>query len=459
MVVLDYIFAVLVFAVLAWLIVWLFRGGNLMFGVFFASVLFFTVGFIGYRFASPEFLATAAKDFGPWDFMRALKFVFQDGPVNWGGTLVQIVFGAWFGTVVMQTGVAAALIRKTVELGGDRPTITMLLLNVVVCACFTSMFGIGAAISLGVIVIPILMSIGIPKLLATISYCFSVINGFYLNPVLFAEMVQTRMNIANEEQFFFDSFYFRWAFPALLIHLVLIIVFELIYFKRDKTVSAWAAPTKVDEEPEVEIKQVPGFTLWMPVLPALLIIAFKIPTVPSFLFSGFVILACCGYLKSFSSSAEWMSRTFRDAVVENASLVGFLICLTPLANSIMYSSSYYGITIGRILPTDPLLVAVLFGALAPFAIFRGPTGLFGAGKATLIILWITMGINIQFMWPLIWGVTIGMMPVCPTQSYVAWGVGYNRIEGGTYIKKALPIGWLIAIGNCILTFVMLAQYA
>ncbi|MBT1022624.1 hypothetical protein KJW59_20020, partial [Enterococcus faecium] len=48
-----------------------------------------------------------------------------------------------------------------VELGGDKPRITMSLLCIVTAVIFMSMTGIGPVISIAVIVLPILMSLGI----------------------------------------------------------------------------------------------------------------------------------------------------------------------------------------------------------------------------------------------------------------------------------------------------------
>ena len=44
--------------------------------------------------------------------------------------LVNVVFGAWFGRVLLATGIADTLIRKTVELGGDKPVIILSLIHI-----------------------------------------------------------------------------------------------------------------------------------------------------------------------------------------------------------------------------------------------------------------------------------------------------------------------------------------
>ena len=47
-------------------------------------------------------------------FVDAITKVYQSGPEGWGSVLVNVVFGAWFGRVLLETGIADALIRKTV---------------------------------------------------------------------------------------------------------------------------------------------------------------------------------------------------------------------------------------------------------------------------------------------------------------------------------------------------------
>ena len=50
------------------------------------------------------------------------------------------------------------------------PIITIVLLNVVTAFIFTAMMGAGPVIAIGVIVLPILMSLGIPKAIAMFTF-------------------------------------------------------------------------------------------------------------------------------------------------------------------------------------------------------------------------------------------------------------------------------------------------
>ena len=83
----------------------------------------------------------------------------------------------------METGIASTLIRKTVELGGDKPMVTIALLNIVTAIIFTAMTGAGPVIAIGIIVLPIMMSLGVPKAIAMFSFMESVAAGIYLNPL------------------------------------------------------------------------------------------------------------------------------------------------------------------------------------------------------------------------------------------------------------------------------------
>lgn len=54
--------------------------------------------------------------------------IFHNGPLSWGTAAVIVAFGSFFGRVLVTSGIAATLIRKTVELGGDRVALTTVLL-------------------------------------------------------------------------------------------------------------------------------------------------------------------------------------------------------------------------------------------------------------------------------------------------------------------------------------------
>ena len=160
----DIVIGILMIASFLGLIVYCIKGHNLMVG-FFVMATLWTV------------LALAGNALSPADTMEgvgaldALVNVYQDGPAYYASSvLVNVFFGAFFGRVLMDTGIAATLIRKVVELGGDRPALTMALLCVATSLCFTAMSGVGPVMSIGIIVLPIMLSLGIPKAIALFAF-------------------------------------------------------------------------------------------------------------------------------------------------------------------------------------------------------------------------------------------------------------------------------------------------
>ena len=144
----------------------------------------------------------------------------------------------------METGIASTLIRKTVELGGDKPFVTVSLLNIVTALIFTAMTGAGPVIAIGVIVLPILMSLGIPKSVALFSFMGSVAAGIFLNPVNFAQYRAFFIKPEELPEFTLGWYASHWGFAALVIMLVATTLLSAVYLKKAKTVHSWAAQTR-----------------------------------------------------------------------------------------------------------------------------------------------------------------------------------------------------------------------
>ena len=140
----EYIIGVLLVLSFIGLAVYAVKGGNLMMGMLVMAVIWTVLPLIGNAFVTnPEFIAANAGVV-KISVIDALTNVFQGGPEGWGSVLVNVVFGSLFGRVLLETGIASTLIRKTVELGGDRPTIICILISMVTTAIFSSMYGAGA---------------------------------------------------------------------------------------------------------------------------------------------------------------------------------------------------------------------------------------------------------------------------------------------------------------------------
>src|SRR5919204_51245 len=60
------------------------------------------------------------------------KKILQGGGTQFASAVIIIVFGAWFAQVLIQTGIAESVIRSAVELAGDRPIVTAMVVTLLV---------------------------------------------------------------------------------------------------------------------------------------------------------------------------------------------------------------------------------------------------------------------------------------------------------------------------------------
>ena len=433
------------------------KGHNLMIGFLIITILWTALSFLGAAFASPEFLSTTAfySNGEPVKAIAILNKIYQSAPEGWGTTLVNVCWGAWFGRVLMETGIASTLIRKTVELGGDKPMVTIALLNIVTAIIFTAMTGAGPVIAIGVIVLPILMSLGIPKAIAMFTFMGSVSAGMYLNPVLQFSQLRAFICASDEmPEFTFSWYTSHWGIYALIISVVVVSVLTGIYLKIGKKSHAWAAQAA----PKNTQTDAPLIALILPIVPVVLKIWLDFSVIGGFVIAGFAALFLCGKMKgSFKENCQLVNKLYYDGVVDTAPLVGFLLTL-PMFNSVAtYASPFFKAVLGPVMPKSELVVCILFAVLLALGLFRGPMTLVGCGAATLGVLRGVASFSVPFLYCVFAIPTITVnIGSCITQSWVAWGLAYTKVESKDYLKLSIPMTYIGGILLYILTFVTMS---
>ncbi len=366
------------------LVVYSIKGHNLMIGFILMATLWTIVPIINQ-------LATGSSASVAVDMLQA---VYQRAPESWGGVLVNIFFGAWFGRVLLDTEIASTIIRKSVELGGDNSALILVLVSLITGIIFTSLTGAGPVISIAVVVLPILFSIGIPKGIALFSYTGSVAAGIFLNPINFT---QYRAFFNTGETDYTYSDYFPFGITAFAVMLVIIAIFSLIYMKREAKFFNWeatvAAPT---------VKNAPNLALVTPFLPVIGVILLRLPMILCFILSGLFALVVCQELGAdFRSISRMFTKLYADAVKDTASLVGVWLCLAMFNAAASFAGPYFQAMLGGVIPQSTLLLCLLFIFLSPFTWFRGPMNLVGSGAAILAVVsqqnadW-----SVEFLYPL-----------------------------------------------------------
>lgn len=423
------------------------KGQNLMIGFLVITIAWTVLSLGGAAFASEAFLAENTVFDGT--LVSKLNQIYQSAPEGWGTTLVNVCWGAWFGRVLMETGIASTLIRKVVELGGDKPIVTIVLLDIVTALIFTAMTGAGPVIAIGVIVLPILMSLGVPKGIAMFTFMESVAAGIYLNPVNFAQYRAFLITTDELPEYTLGWYAAKWGYAAVAISLVVTVVLTAFFLGRSKTSHAWAAQSRSSAAQQ----DAPLYTLILPIVPVVLKIAFDFSVIGGFVIAGFAALFLCGKMKgSFAENCQLVNKLYYDGVVDTAPLVGFLLTL-PMFNKVAsYASPFFKVVLGGVMPKSEMVVCILFAALLGLGLFRGPMTLVGCGAATLGVLRGVASFSVPFLYCVFAIPTITVnIGCCITQSWVAWGLAYTKVESKDYLKMSIPFAYICGILLYVLT--------
>lgn len=230
---------------------------------------------------------------------------------------MNIFVGAFFGRILLETGIAATIIRKSVELGGDSPAIILVIVNLITGFIFSSMSGAGSVIAIAVIVLPILFSIGIPKVVAFFSFSASVAAGVFLNPINFTQYQAFFGNVNGGVDYTYND-YFSFGLLAFFVMILVSSIFAIGYLRVESLTYAWA----VGEEPKVH--DVPSLALLTPFIPVVGVIIFQFPVIFCFIGASLYALWICGALKDgFRKDSQILTRIFADGVKDTATLVAF----------------------------------------------------------------------------------------------------------------------------------------
>ncbi len=155
-----------------------------------------------------------------------------DGTVRLAPVIATVVFGALLSRVTMQTGIAETIVNYAAEFGGDRPVVVTLVMATVVAALFTSLYGLGAIIMVGSIVLPIMMTVGVPRRTAATVFLMAYALGFIFNISQWKFYTQT----FGVERAALQPF----AFALAAVDAVVLLAFVAIAFRTTRGYATWA---------------------------------------------------------------------------------------------------------------------------------------------------------------------------------------------------------------------------
>lgn len=413
---------ILLLAVYAGLAFFAMRGGNLIFGFLAAALGWAAIGLI-----SP---------------MNIVTDIIQKGADNYAPTAIVVILGSWFGRMLVETGIASSLIRRAVELGGDKLLVTTALVSIVTTFIFTSTFGVGAVIAIGIIALPVLFSIGVPERVAVPAYTMSIAAAMYINPVLFKQIIMFFPAGSVE----FNGPYFQFGLIATGVAMgviLLMLVFNLTLLKPVKT---WAVPVT-----KVNTAHVPAISYIVPIVPVLMAVCFNWTPLPGMLLAIFLTLVTTNKLLPWNNAQSMVLKALKDGTTDVALLLGMLLMVAIFGAAAGKVAGILKATLGSFIPTNAWTIALAFGLLAPLGLFRGPLMAWGAGAATIAILVGMKLFSPALLLPLVYVPTISMaIAMCPTQSWNLWAVSYSKLAITDYLKAGIGWAWLTVILNSIL---------
>ncbi len=373
--------------------------------------------------------------------------ILQGGGVAYASAVIIIVFGAWFAQVLIQTGIAESVIRSAVELTGDRPIVTAMTINLVTALLFTSMYGVGAAIAIGVIALPIMLSQGIPPRVAAPVFTMGVGAGAFVNLVQFGTFEKLFPGIKYEAPWL--------TYWVIGMAVYILIAWLMIWFNLRKLGVRHAA--SVNTAAPVPRKRTPYFTYLVPVFPVFMIMVFKWQIIPTFLLSIVLALGLTAKGRSFQGTLNLFNKTFYDAFPDIATIAAlWTICgMIIVAGQMPQIAGALRPIFDPILPHTTLQAAIFFAVLGGIgSIYRGPLVVVGTGAALLAIILSNNEIPVPYLYALWLGPTVMQGSCDPTNSWTLWTIGYTKVPHGQFLKTALPFGCLMVVVTSAICYYM-----
>lgn len=372
------------------------------------------------------------------------KEILEAGSYRMASAMAACIFGGWYGRMVTQAGVSRALITKAAELGGDRPLVICLVLYAVLSFLWTNLTGLGAIIMTGSIAMPIMMTVGVPAVLAASIFLLAVTTGFNFNFYQWQSFINLTGVSQDEMQ--------QFATILFVITVVVSVVFIVLQLKKSGIKYAFAAEAQeasAEEEDELIKGWRGALCLLTPLVPLVLVMAFQLQIVPAFL-CGIVWLAIFSG-GTIQKKLNTLAKTAFKCMQEVGPVIWLLVGIGMLVNAVMHP------TVKAVL--QPLLTAVIpntripyilfFAILAPLSLYRGPLNLFGMGSGICAIIVAAGILSPQAAMGGFVAVERLQSVGCPTNSQNAWTCSYVGLDVNVITKKLLPALWIMAAAGAV----------
>ncbi|MFD7500084.1 transporter [Streptomyces sp. NPDC059850] len=382
--------------------------------------------------------------------------VLQEGAPALAATMIAILLGSWLGKLLDETGIAGTLVRKIVEFGGDRPTVVALGVLLVSTLVGTVTGSAPAAMLAGIIGIPAMIAVGIPKVTAAGTILMGIAAGMPFElPVWQFFSSALDLPVSEVRDFMVKLFPFA-LFAA--------VMFVLVESRRRGVEHTWAFRTEAPRTNAPRTKtprtkggrrrarlgDAPWYALLTPVLPLVLALGFELAIIPSLL-AG-VLYALVTTTRPREMNRRLLRTLYGGFEVAAAPItlfvaIGILLAAVKLPGAVDALEPL----VTAVSPQNPVLFVVVFTALVPLCLYRGPLNVYGLGAGIAGVL-IAAGI---YPAAAVLGITASYNQVFgvadPTSTQTVWSAQYAGVGPQQVMTRTLPYVWFAALGGFCVT--------
>ncbi|MFF1675518.1 TRAP transporter large permease subunit [Streptomyces sp. NPDC058256] len=373
-----------------------------------------------------------------------LDTVLQEGAPTLAATMIAIILGSWLGKLLDETGIAGTLVRKIVEFGGDRPTVVALGVLAVSALVGTVTGSAPAAMLAGIIGIPAMIAVGVPKVTAAGTVLMGIAVGIPFELPLW-QFFSTALELPIPTVRGFMVKLFPFALAAAL-------AFVLIETRRRGTEHAWSLKS-VDTKPRSrreELGDAPWYALLAPAVPLVLALGFELAIIPSLL-AG-VLYALVTTTRPGGMNKRLLRTLYGGFEVAAPPLVlfiaiGILLAAVKLPGAVDALEPL----VKAVSPHNPVVFVLVFTLLVPLCLYRGPLNVFGLGAGIAGVL-IATGIypavavlGMATSYNQVFGVAD------PTSTQTVWSAQYAGVTPQQVMVRTLPYVWAVALGGLCVT--------
>ncbi|PRX44934.1 tripartite ATP-independent transporter DctM subunit [Prauserella shujinwangii] len=375
--------------------------------------------------------------------------VLQEGAVAQAATMLAVLIGSWMGKLMAETGIASTLVRKIVEFGGDRPTVVALGVLLVSALVGTVTGSAPAAMMAGIIGIPAMIAVGVPKTTAAGTILMGIAAGMPFELPIW-QFFSTTLNLPVDTVRGFMLKLFPFA-------VVFAVLFVLIETRRKGVEHTWslAAPgerSAADRRRNRarQLGDAPWYALLAPLVPLVLALGFELAIIPSMLAGVLYALVTTTRPREMSKR---LLRTLYGAFDIAAPPIALFVAIGILLAAVTLPGAVEALNplVTAISPGHPVIFVVVFALLTPLCLYRGPLNVFGLGAGIAGVL-ISAGIYPAVA---VLGLTASYNQVFgvadPTSTQTVWAAQYSGISPQQVMVRTLPYVWCVALGGLIVT--------